>query len=259
MAETLHIALLQTSLAWESPEENRRALAQKLEALRAATNLVVLPEMFTTGFTMQPERIADTEGPKTIRWMGAMALKYDVAICGSIVFQEADGLYYNRFFFVTPDGKQYTYDKRHTFTLAGEHKVYKAGTEKLLLDYMGFRICPLICYDLRFPVWSRNVEGYDLLLYVANWPAPRVHAWDILLQARAIENMAFCAGVNRLGTDANGLSYAGHSAVYDCLGHSLAFSGEDTILYASLHKTHLLETRERLKFLDDKDSFSLVR
>lgn len=259
MAETLHIALLQTSLAWESPEENRSAIAQKLEALRKETDLVVLPEMFTTGFTMQPERIAESEGPKTIQWMGAMALKCNAAICGSIVFREADGRYYNRFFFITPEGQQHAYDKRHTFTLAGEDKVYTAGKEKCLVDYKGFRICPLVCYDLRFPVWSRNVEGYDLLLYVANWPAPRVHAWDILLQARAIENMAYCAGVNRVGTDANGHSYAGHSAVYDCLGHSIAYSEKDIVLYASLNKTHLRETRERLKFLDDRDSFSLVQ
>jgi predicted amidohydrolase len=213
--------------------------------------------MFTTGFTMTPEHINEEEGLRTLVWMQAEAAKKNAAICGSMVFRE-DGHNYNRLLFVSPGGEHLAYDKRHTFTLAGEHKVYTAGKSKQLIEYRGFRICPLICYDLRFPVWSRNVEGYDLLLYVANWPAQRVQAWDTLLKARAIENMAYCAGVNRVGTDINGHSYAGHSAVYDALGNSLVYSEEEAILYAGLSLSHIRETREALKFLNDRDAFTLA-
>lgn len=257
MDTELQIALIQSPLSWEQPEVNRKAFSRKLEMLADRTDLVVLPEMFTTGFTMTPEHINEEEGHRTLVWMQAEAAKTNAAICGSMVFRE-DGHYYNRLFFVGPEGEQLTYDKRHTFTLAGEHKVYTAGRSKQLIEYRGFRICPLICYDLRFPVWSRNVEGYDLLLYVANWPGPRVQAWDALLKARAIENMAYCAGVNRVGTDTNGHVYVGHSAVYDALGNNLVFSEEETILYTGLSLAHIRETRESLKFLNDRDAFTLA-
>jgi len=257
MATELEIALVQSSLSWEDPEANRKLLAGKIAAVAESTDLICLPEMFSTGFTMHPSNIKITEGPQTLAWMKELAGKRDAAICGSVVFQDGD-MYYNRLLFVCPGGEVYTYDKRHTFTLAGENKVYAAGRSKLLLSFRGFRICPLICYDLRFPVWSRNVEGYDLLLYVANWPARRILAWDTLLRARAIENMAYCAGVNRIGTDSNGHSYNGHSAVYDSLGARVAYSDEETILYARLNLESLQESRDALKFLDDRDNFTLV-
>jgi predicted amidohydrolase len=257
MDTKLQIALIQSPLIWEQPEANRKAFSRKLELLADRTNLVVLPEMFTTGFTMTPEHINEEEGPRTLEWMQMEAAKVNAAICGSTVFRE-DGHYYNRLLFVKPEGEYIAYDKRHTFTLAGEHKVYTAGKSKQLIEYRGFQICPLICYDLRFPVWSRNVEGYDLLLYVANWPVPRVQAWDVLLKARAIENMAYCAGVNRVGIDINGHSYAGHSAVYDALGNSLVYSEEEAILYTGLSLSHIRETREALKFLNDSDAFTLA-
>jgi predicted amidohydrolase len=257
MSAELKIALVQSPLSWEQPETNRAAFSRKLDKVSEGTGLIVLPEMFSTGFTMEPWNIEDDEGLRTLEWMQEEAAKRDTAICGSIVFRE-DSQFFNRLFFVSPDGNYQAYDKRHTFTLAGEHKVYASGNSKQLIEYKGFRICPLICYDLRFPVWSRNVEGYDLLLYVANWPAPRIGAWDALLKARAIENLSYCAGVNRVGADSNGHLYSGHSAVYDALGERLVYSEKAEILYASLSLDHLRETRQALKFLDDRDSFTLA-
>jgi predicted amidohydrolase len=253
----LKISLIQAPLEWESPDNNRMAFSERMVPLRGNTDLIILPEMFTTGFTMQPENISKQEGLKSLDWMREEAKAANAAICGSIAFEE-DGRFYNRLYFISPEGREWAYNKRHTFTLAGEDKVYTAGQERILIEYRGFKICPLICYDLRFPVWSRNVDGYDLLIYVANWPAKRVQAWDALLKARAIENMAYCAGVNRVGTDVNGHEYTGHSAVYDCLGNSLAYSEENTVLHAVLNKDALKETRASLRFLNDRDSFSLV-
>jgi predicted amidohydrolase len=212
--------------------------------------------MFTTGFTMSPERIKEEEGHRTLEWMRDQASASGAAICGSMVFTEG-GRYYNRLVLLSPEGDELVYDKRHTFTLAGEHKVYTAGGRKQIISFRGFKICPLICYDLRFPVWSRNTEGYDLLVYVANWPAPRVQAWDALLKARAIENMAYCAGVNRIGSDASGHSYSGHSAVFDAVGNRLAYSEKDEVVFVTLKLSELIETREQLKFLDDRDYFTL--
>ncbi|MFK5972804.1 MAG: nitrilase family protein [Flavobacteriaceae bacterium] len=251
----LHIALLQSPLIWENPEQNRNVFAQKIAGLDPKTDLIILPEMFTTGFTMQPQHIHAVAGEKTIAWMQQMAVEKNVALLGSIPFFENEA-YTNRLFFVHQDGSYQYYDKRHTFTLAGEDKVYRAGTEKLIVDYKGFKICPLICYDLRFPVWSRNIENYDVLIYVANWPKPRITAWDALLKARAIENMAYSIGVNRVGNDNAGNEYPGHSAVYDCLGERKVFSKEETILYTTLSKSHLAAIRNKLKFLDDRDEFN---
>lgn len=257
MEKTLRLTLVQIPLVWHDPKVNRKAVSELLRDERDNTDLIILPEMFTTGFTMTPEILADTEGPETLEWMRKEARKLNAAICGSTVFRQ-DGDFYNRLFFVTPEGDGISYDKRHTFTLAGEDKVYSRGKSRELITYRGFRIFPLICYDLRFPVWSRNTQGYDLLLYVANWPAARIQAWDTLLRARAIENMAYCAGVNRVGEDANGHAYPGHSAVYDSLGNQMIFGGKAGLLQASISKAALTETREKLRFLDDRDSFSLV-
>lgn len=258
MSAELQIALVQSPLSWEQPEANRVAFSRKLDTVAEGTDLVVLPEMFSTGFTMEPWKIQEDEGPRTLEWMQAEAAKRRTAICGSVVFREGDN-FFNRLLFVLPEGNYHVYDKRHTFTLSGEHKVYASGKLKQIIDFRGFRICPLICYDLRFPVWSRNTEAYDFLLYVANWPAPRIRAWDTLLKARAIENMAYCAGINRVGTDINGNFYSGHSAVFDPLGERLVYSEEEAILYADLSLKHLRETRQALKFLDDMDAFTLAQ
>lgn len=258
MAEdiTLKLALVQASLIWQEPAENRLHLESLI--LKAAGNcdLIVLPEMFSTGFTMSPNEIGAHEGPVTLEWMQQRARHYKMAIMGSIAYKEKN-IYTNRLFFVYPSGDYEYYDKRHTFSLAGEDKVYASGSKKLVLDYKGFRICPLICYDLRFPVWARNTNRYDILIFVANWPKPRILAWDVLLCARAIENQSYCVGVNRIGHDPNGHEYPGHSAVYDSLGKRLTFSDKEEIILSTLHKSHLMETREKLRFLDDQDHFTL--
>ncbi len=255
MADTLKLALVQTGLLWEDPEANRAHFNALLAEITDA-DLIILPEMFSTGFTMSPENISPAQEAETLQWMKDKATATGCAITGSIVAGKP-GAFYNRLYFITPQADSYTYDKRHTFTLAGEDKVYKRGKDRLVVSNKGFQICPMICYDLRFPVWSRNTVDFDVLLYVANWPTPRVNAWDTLLKARAIENMVYTVGLNRIGTDANGLSYPGHSAVYDSLGEQLAFSEKEEILYAELSKEHLAKTREKLKFLQDRDEFSL--
>jgi predicted amidohydrolase len=257
MTETLKIALIQSSLVWEDPEKNRNEFSKKINALSSDVDLIILPEMFTTGFTMQPENIPIEEGSLTVEWMQNLAQKKDAAIMGSIVFQEG-GDHYNRLFFVRPNGAFEKYDKRHTFTLAGEDKVYRSGTEKLILTYKGFRICPLICYDLRFPVWARNTEDYDVLVYVANWPTPRISAWNTLLKARAIENMVYAIGVNRIGSDEVGHQYPGNSGVYDCLGKQLVFSEKEENRQVTISKAHISNTRNKLKFLQDRDNFNLL-
>lgn len=257
MNENLRIALIQTDLHWENPEANRIAFSDKIAQASDKVDLIILPEMFTTGFTMNPENINKGEGLKTLQWMQGFAKEKDVAIAGSIVFHEEDRNF-NRLFFVHENGEYETYDKKHTFTLAGEHKVYQAGTKKVVINYKGFKICPLICYDLRFPVWARNLEDYDVLIYVANWPKPRVNAWDALLKARAIENMSYCIGVNRIGLDGLGHQYVGHSGVYNVLGEQMVYSEKKEILYANLSKEHIKTNRSKLKFLDDRDTFSLL-
>ena len=252
----METALVQSALVWEDPGENRRYFSELLKPLAKRVDLIVLPEMFTTGFTMNPQNIDPDEAPRTLEWMLEQASRANAALTGSTIYREK-GRYYNRLIFASPDGTYDLYDKRHTFTLAGEDKVYTRGTKRLQVNFRGFAICPLICYDLRFPVWSRNTEGYDVLIYVANWPSPRVSAWDALLRARAIENMSYVLGVNRIGSDPNGLNYSGHTAAYDPLGNRLAFAEGEEILRVTLSKSYLKETRDSLRFLQDQDRFSL--
>ncbi len=253
----MKIALIQTALTWENAEANRTHFEEKINAITENVDLVVLPEMFPTGFSMTPEDIAETMDGETVNWMKAMAVKGHFAICGSVIIQE-NGNFYNRLLFIKPSGEIETYDKRHLFSLAGEHKTYTAGSNRLIVEHNGFKICPLVCYDLRFPVFSRNTEYFDLLLYVANWPKPRIPAWDALLKARAIENMCYVVGVNRVGEDGNGHEYIGHSQAFDYLGNPLTeVSEKETILIAELQKGPMLETRSKLSFLEDRDAFQL--
>lgn len=258
MADNLNIALIQSKLVWENPRKNRIDFENKINALDDVVDLVILPEMFTSGFTMNPSHVAETMEGETISWLKTLAIKNQIALTGSLVIKE-NGNFYNRLVFVHPDGSIEHYDKRHTFTLAGEDKVYTAGTIKLIVDYKGWKICPLICYDLRFPVWSRNIENYDLLIYVANWPASRITAWDTLLKARAIENMSYCVGVNRVGTDNNNHDYTGHSAAYDVLGNRLDTTPFDNeaIEIVRLKKKDIKMYRNKLSFLSDRDQFSI--
>ena len=253
----MKIALIQTSLTWENPIENRSHLAQKITGFMEEVDLIVLPEMFSSGFTMNPQKVAETMQGETILWLQHMAKAKNCASIGSLVITENEN-YYNRLVFVFPTGEIQHYDKRHLFTLAGEDKVYTSGTQKLIVEYKGFKICPLVCYDLRFPVFARNVEDYDVLLYVANWPKPRINAWDILLKARAVENMCYVIGVNRIGTDANKHDYIGHSQAVDFLGNYLLEPQQsEGIFIVHLNKEQVLETRKKLAFLTDRDKFTI--
>jgi predicted amidohydrolase len=253
----MKIALIQTSLIWENPTENRSHLAQKITGFMEDVDLIVLPEMFSSGFTMNPKAVAETMQGETVYWLQHLAKAKNCAITGSLVIEE-NGNYFNRLVFVFPTGEIKTYDKKHLFSLAGENEFYAAGKEKLVLEYKGYKICPLICYDLRFPVFSRNVENYDVLLYVANWPKPRVNAWDILLKARSVENMCYTIGVNRIGKDHNHHEYVGHTQVIDFMGEYVLEPQEaDAVFIVELNKAKLLETRKKLAFLNDKDNFQL--
>ncbi len=258
MAKNLKTALLQVDLIWEDIEANKKKFEEKISTLSADIDLVILPEMFTTGFSMNAENLAEPAKGPSFEWMQRMASEKNAAVTGSIITSE-NGLFYNRLYFVFPDGTSEKYDKKHTFTLAKEHETYASGRERLIVNYKGWKICPLVCYDLRFPVWARNTIDYDLLLYVANWPAPRVHAWDILLQARAIENMSYCIGVNRVGRDGKDLDYVGHSAVYDGLGKRVSKTTSENEFSEEviLEKDYLNEIRSQLRFLQDRDKFTL--
>ncbi len=253
----MKVALIQSPLFWENPQSNRNHFEEKINTITEKVDLIVLPEMFSTGFTMNPEAVSEQMEGETVRWMQLVAKTKKCAITGSLVIKEKD-VFYNRLIFIFPSGEIQFYDKRHLFTLAGEDKVYTSGKKKLMLDYLGWRICPLVCYDLRFPVFSRNVEEYDLLLYVANWPKSRIEAWNILLKARAVENISYTIGVNRIGFDENNLEYNGHSQVIDFLGnYALEPQEHEDVFLVELNKEKLIETRNNFGFLNDKDIFEL--
>lgn len=255
--QALRVTLVQTDLSWESPRENLLSIEAKIAPLTGQTDIVVLPEMFTTGFTMSPEHLAEPPKGPTFGWMLRQAVKLQAAITGSVIIKE-DNCYYNRLIWVNPDGNFYTYDKRHLFTLAKEHLHYSPGSRPLLIDYMGWKIFPLICYDLRFPVWSRNTTDYDILLYTANWPNSRRHHWLALLKARAIENQAYTIGVNRVGIDGNNNTYDGDSCVFDYSGRTLIHLGLVEQVATTVLDWELLHAfRQKFAFLDDRDSFTV--
>ncbi|QJP33644.1 nitrilase family protein [Nonlabens sp. Ci31] len=252
----LKISLIQSSLAWEDPKENLDRFSEKLETLYGKSDLVVLPEMFTTGFSMKPKGLACDSG--ILDYLKDHCIKGGFAIYGSVMFQEADH-FVNRGVFMRPDGSSAIYDKRHTFTLAGEHKVYQRGEQPVIAAYLGWKFNLQICYDLRFPVFARNTQDYDVVIYVANWPVPRINAWDALLKARAIENMSYAIGVNRVGTDGTGMDYNGHSQIYNVLGHELLTHPWETegIETVEIHKSEIEHNRSKLPFLEDRDEFTL--
>lgn len=253
----LRIALLQTPLYWENPALNRQMLAWKIRDLGGEADLVVLPEMFTSGFTMHPEKVAETMDGPTLQEMQGWSHETGAALCGSLVIRE-DGRFYNRLVWVEPEGRVLHYDKRHLFGLSGEDGPYTPGHQRLVITWRDWRILPAICYDLRFPVWCRNTDDHDLLLVVANWPELRRRHWQALLTARAIENQCYVAGVNRIGRDDNGHEYAGDTALIDYQGETLLNGANvETVLTATLDKEALLRYRERLPFLADRDPFSL--
>jgi predicted amidohydrolase len=236
---------------------NKEQLEKQLHELPKKTTLVVLPEMWATGFTMKPAAVAETMKGPSVQWMKEMAKAHHTAICGSLAIKEGEH-FYNRFIFVHPNLQVDTYDKVHPYTPSGESKLYRAGMGSTMIEYAGFRIRPLVCYDLRFPVFARNTDNYDLLICVANWPAARIQAWNALLRARAIENMAYSVGVNRIGKDAYRLTYPGASAAYTALGDEVIFMNEkESTAHFTIDLDTLHKTREKLPFLDDRDDFIL--
>lgn len=259
LKEKLKITIIQSELHWEEPEKNHLLFSEKISDINEQTDLIILPEMFPTGFSMNAKNLAEENDGPSLQWMQSEAIKHETAITGSVIVNES-GNFYNRLFFVFPDGSYKSYDKRHTFTLAKENEVYTEGQQRLTVLYKGWKICPLICYDLRFPVWARNDEDYDVLIFVANWPKIRMLAWDTLLRARAIENMTYCVGVNRTGVDGNNHDYVGHSAVYDVLGEKISQENfeENFIQTLTLSKEHIHSNRKRFHFLNDRDQFQII-
>ena len=254
--QDLSITLIQRELAWEQPADNRRQIEEAIAGLDRAGDLVLLPEMFTTGFSMNALANAEPPGGDTEQWLGQLARRHDCALSGSIAVRDGEGVY-NRMLFATPQGVQY-YDKRHLFRMAGEHKRYRAGRERVIVSWRGWRILLQVCYDLRFPVFSRNRNDYDLALYVANWPAPRRQHWRQLLVARAIENLACVVGVNRIGSDANGLEYSGDSLAVAADGTLLKdMENENGTARVVLDGAALHAYRESFPCQLDADSFQL--
>lgn len=258
MAPKLRVAMLQTELVWQDTAANLQALSRQL-ATAPVADLLVLPEMFASGFSMDSAGIAEREPGPALSWLKQQAAHYQSAIAGSLAVRTADGHYVNRLYFVTPDGAVQYYDKRHLFRMAGEHQAYAAGQQRVIVNWQGWRILLQVCYDLRFPVFSRNLGDYDAIIYVANWPAPRSRAWWLLLQARAIENQAYVFGCNRVGQDANGLNYRGDSLIVDYLGQPLAELAPEQsgILYAEADLAALQQFRQQFPAALDADAFEL--
>ncbi len=261
----MRISIVQSSLNWENPVLNRAMFAEKLAPLRGQTDLVVLPEMFTTGFSMNPAPLAESMSGPTMNWLGDVSKDLNAAVTGSFICEE-DGRFYNRLVFMRPNGQFDFYDKKHLFSLTKEHENFEAGRKRLTVEWLGWRICPLICYDLRFPAWSRNTSGsfisgltpfYDVLIYVANWPMRRAHQWRSLLTARAIENQAFVVAVNIVGSDGNGFDYVGDSSVVDYSGEALVHlpDGIEDVATVVLSLENLHAYRQQLPFLTDGDLF----
>lgn len=256
--QDLTLVLVQAALAWQEPATNRDRLAALIGSAATPGALVVLPEMFTTGFTMAPAGVAESMDGESVAWMADVARRFGVTLCGSLVIRDGDG-FRNRLVWMPPEGRPGHYDKRHLFRMADEHRHYTAGASRAVFDIGGWRVCPLVCYDLRFPVWSRGVNAFDLQLYVANWPAARRSAWRALLPARGVENQCYVAGVNRIGIDGNGVRYAGDSLAADPLGNLLvdALAGEGAFS-VTLDAAALATYREKFPVWRDADGFKLL-
>ena len=259
----LRVALVQTDLHWQDKTANLAMLEEKIWALKNSCDLIVLPEMFATGFSMESALLAEPMNLQVHKWMKQLAAQTGSVITGTVIISEG-GNYYNRLLWVMPDGTTQHYDKRHLFRMANEDASFASGTKLPIFSLKGWKICPQICYDLRFPIWARNHwnsgnAAYDLLFYVASWPAARISAWDTLLPARAIENLSYCLGVNRVGIDGNQIAYTGHSAAYDFKGERLVDLGEkDQIQVVSLSRSSLEEYRSKFPAWKDADKFTLL-
>jgi omega-amidase len=251
----LEVALLQTELAWHDPQANREHFEALFGQAKGA-DLILLPEMFTTGFSMESAALAEPEDGPSVQWLQQQAQAVNAVIMGSLIIQAADGSYRNRLIWARPDGTYAQYDKRHLFRMAGEHKYYSAGDEQVVVELKGWKVRPLICYDLRFPVWSRSAGDTDLLIYTANWPAARRNHWNRLLPARAIENLCYVAAINRVGEDGKGYAYSGDSQVLDFQGDSLQVADAASGVFRQrLSAQALAQYRERFPAHLDADEF----
>lgn len=259
MKSELNITIIQSHLHWEDKQANMTMFEEKINSITSPTHIVFLPEMFTTGFSMNPTLLAEDMSGQTIQWMKRIAIEKKIILTGSFIAEE-NGHYFNRLIWMQPNGQFGIYDKRHLFSYANEDEHFNAGQKRLITTVNGWRICPLICYDLRFPVWARqsNMDEYDILLYVANWPERRSLAWNTLLKARAIENQAYVIGVNRIGYDGNQIQYSGDSQVISPLGEILFLSNEESIQTLTLYKKEIESVRTQFSFLKDKDDFVIL-
>jgi len=259
MTKDLKVTIVQTNLAWENVDANLSSFSQKLESLEpSSTDLIVLPEMFSTGFTMNASAVAEPMNGKAVEWMAKIAAQKNAVITGSCIIKD-DGKFYNRLIWMRPDGTYEYYNKRHTFRMAEENKTYASGDKKLIVELAGWKICPLVCYDLRFPVWSRNTGNYDCLIYVANWPERRSYAWRHLLIGRAIENQSYVVGVNRIGKDGKDIDYSGYSVVLNAKGEPISNTKPNTesIETVSLSYKELENYRKEFPVSLDADKFSI--
>jgi len=259
----LLVTVIQTNLHWEDKKANLKMLEEKIGNIKERTEVVVLPEMFSTGFSMKPEQLAETMEEETVQWMKRVAAEKKIILTGSVIIKEKEN-YYNRLIWMLPNGQYGVYDKRHRFAFAGEDKHYTAGTKRLIASVKGWKINLQVCYDLRFPVWARQQSQpdgpeYDILIYVANWPERRSHAWKTLLQARAIENQCYVIGVNRVGNDGNTIYHSGDSMIIDPMGEVLYHKkDQEDVFTISLDKKHMETIREKLPFLRDADGFLIL-
>ncbi len=255
----MKLSVIQPDPVWENKTLNLSNLRTMLSPLFSKTDLVILPEMFTTGFSMNADALSEPDDSDTYLWMKDMSRDGNFGICGSYIVKDKEK-FYNRWLFVGPENEKWIYDKRHTFSIGGEDRHFASGKNRLVFTFRGMRISPYICYDLRFPVWSRNRNDTDLILYSANWPATRRNVWNILLNARAIENQCYVAGANRVGTDGNGVHYSGESAIIDPRGEIIAFAntGIEQYITAEVSPEELSDFRKRFPVLDDADHFTIT-
>ena len=255
---SLRVTSIQSNLVWENKEENLKMFSQKIASISESVDLIVLPEMFTTGFSMQPEKFAEPMTGNTVNWLKEKAKEKNCVITGSFICEEG-GNYFNRLVWMRADGTCSVYDKRHLFSMGDENNHYKAGTKKIIEEINGWKICPLICYDLRFPVWARNTNNYDVLIYIANWPERRAHPWKTLLLARAIENQCYVVGVNRVGSDGNDMYHSGDSSIINAKGEviSKTQSHEECTETVILSYKELVEFRKAFPVMNDADKFSI--
>jgi len=252
----MRITIIQYDISWEDKQSNLNYLEKIVSPLSGKTDLIILPEMFNTGFSMNPDKLCENPDSKTLSWMKNLAEEGKFAVCGSYIVKEA-GKAFNRFVFVASDGETTNYDKRHLFSMGNEDKFFSKGKKRVIFSYRGFRIMPIICYDLRFPVWSRNRNDYDLLICVANWPESRREVWNTLLKARAIENQCYVAGANRVGTDGTGIKYSGDSAILNPRGETFqeGITNTEFVITADLSLSELNAFREKFPAWKDADNF----